>query len=79
MHLECFAPYDLPHNVTKRPSYYFVVQPHNDLETVVKVVLMHVQSRGVLNIPSHVPSSNPTTFGVRVTWTSKSVTYDLQF
>ena len=42
-----FAPSELPQNATKRPIYYSVVQPQNNPETVLKVVLMPVQSRGI--------------------------------
>ena len=44
-----------------------------------KLFLCSFKAVGVLNIPSNVPSSHPTIFGARVLWTSKSVTYSLQF
>ena len=44
MHFGFFAPYELSKNATKWPIYYFVVQPWNDPERVVKVVLIPVQS-----------------------------------
>ena len=33
-------------NATNRPIYYFLVQPRNDSKTVVKAIVMLVQSRG---------------------------------
>ena len=47
MHTGYFAPYGSTQNATKSPIYDFVLQPrNNDLETVIKVVFMLVQSRG---------------------------------
>ena len=46
MHTECLAQSEYPPNATKRPIYYFVVQPQNDPKTNVKAVLIPVQSRG---------------------------------
>ena len=46
MHPGRLAPYELLQNASKLLIYCFVVQPRNDSETVVKVVLMSVQSRG---------------------------------
>ena len=48
-------------------------------ETVVKLFLCPFKAVGVLNIPSHVPSIHPITFGAQVPLASKSVTYSLQF
>ena len=48
MHPWCFAPSELPQNAIKSPIYDFVVQPWNNLETVVKAILMSVQSRGII-------------------------------
>ena len=53
MHSRCFAPTKLPQNV-----YYFVMQPRNTPETVVKIVFRPVQSRGSPSIPCPLDASH---------------------
>ena len=54
MHPEYFAPFAFSQNTPKPPTYDFVVQPRNGPETVVKGVLIPVQSLESTKYTSHV-------------------------